>query len=307
MMPPVATVVVTGEALIDLVLSRDGTLVGHPGGGPYNVARTLGRLEQPVTYLGRVSSDGFGARLRRELDGDGVAPDALVATDAPTTLALAELDERGSATYRFYAEGTSVPGLTLEEASAAFPDDAEVLYVGTLGLVFEPIATTLEALVDQVPGDVLLAMDPNCRPTAIDDPAAYRGRLARLMRRTDVVKVSEEDLEWLSPGTAPVDAVRELVGDGAAVALVTLGGEGALVVRGDAVTEVGAPAVEVVDTIGAGDAFMGGFLAWWRAEGLHRADLADADAVAEAARFACRVAAITCSRAGADPPRRAEL
>jgi fructokinase len=306
-MPRMAIVVVTGEALVDLVLSRDGSLAAHPGGGPYNVARTIGRLEQPVAYLGRVSSDRFGARLREELDADGVAADALVATDAPTTLALAELDAHGSATYRFYAEGTSVPGLTVQEATAAFPDDADVLYVGTLGLIWEPIATTLETLVARMPQDVLVALDPNCRPTEIDDPAAYSGRLARIMRRTDVVKASEEDLAWLSPGVAPVDAMRELVGDGRAVALLTLGGEGALVVTGEDVTEVKAPAVEVVDTIGAGDAFMGGFLAWWGEQGLHRDDLADSARVGEAARFACRVAAITCSRAGADPPRTSEL
>jgi fructokinase len=90
-------VVVTGEALIDLVLARDGSLNGHPGGGPYNVARTIGRLEQPVAYLGRLSTDGFGRRLRDELEADGVSLDSVVETDAPTTLALAELDEAGAA------------------------------------------------------------------------------------------------------------------------------------------------------------------------------------------------------------------
>jgi fructokinase len=101
------TVVVTGEALIDLVLARDGSLDGHPGGGPYNVARTIGRLEQPVAYLGRVSSDGFGRRLLLALESDGVAVDSIVATDAPTTLALAELDAAGAAQYHFYDAGTS--------------------------------------------------------------------------------------------------------------------------------------------------------------------------------------------------------
>src|SRR3954452_6194852 len=105
-------VVVTGEALVDLVLKRDGTVDGHPGGGPYNVARTIGRLEQPVAYLGRLSTDGFGRRLRRELEADGVDLATAVPTDAPTTLALAELDAAGAARYRFYSRGTSAAGLT---------------------------------------------------------------------------------------------------------------------------------------------------------------------------------------------------
>jgi fructokinase len=301
-------IVVTGEALIDLVLGRDGSLAGHPGGGPYNVARTIGRLEQDVTYLGRVSTDGFGERLRSELASDGVGLDALAATDDPTTLALAELDPAGVARYRFYADGTSAPGLTAAAAAAALPGRIDTFYLGTLGLVFEPLATTLEGILAGVGEHTLVALDPHCRPTTIDDPAAYRGRLARLLARTDVVKASEEDLAWLDPGTDPVAAARAMLAREGAVALVTLGSAGALVVtRGDDVVEVRSPPVEVVDTIGAGDAFMGGFLAYWSEHGLGRGDLGRLDELERAASFACRVAAITCSRAGADPPRRAEL
>ena len=300
-------VVVTGEALIDLVLARDGSLDGHPGGGPYNVARTIGRLEQPVLYLGRVSTDGFGRRLRRELEADGVGLDSVIATDAPTTLALAELDAAGSAKYHFYDAGTSAPGLTLEAASAEFPADVGIFYLGTLGLVFEPMATTLEALVTGIGDDTLVALDPNCRPSMIEDAAAFRGRLARLLVRTDVLKASEDDLAWIEPDMHPVTAARRLLGHDGAVALVTLGGDGALAVTQDAEIAVRAPAVDVVDTIGAGDAFMGAFLAHWRSRGLSRSDLHRLDELEQAAAFACRVAAITCSRAGADPPRLAEL
>jgi fructokinase len=301
------TVVVTGEALIDLVLARDGTLDGHPGGGPYNVARTIGRLEQPVSYLGRVSTDGFGKRLRTELEADGVCLDSIVATDAPTTLALAELDAAGAAQYQFYDTGTSAPGLSLEAASAAFPEHVGMFYLGTLGLVFEPMATTLEALVARMDGDTLVALDPNCRPTMIDDPAAFRGRLARLLARTDVLKASEDDLAWIDPGADPVTAARALLAGDDRVALVTLGGEGALAITAQAAVEVPSPKVRVVDTIGAGDAFIGAFLAHWRGRRLGRADLRRLDELEQAAAFACRVAAITCSRAGADPPRLAEL
>ena len=312
-MPPIVSrapsrpIVVTGEALIDLVLAPDASLAGHAGGGPYNVARTIGRLEQPVAYLGRISSDGFGRRLRSELEADGVAPDAIVATDAPTTLALAELDASGAAEYHFYAAGTSAPGLTDEDAAAALPDDIATFYLGTLGLVFEPLATTLERLADGLRDDALVALDPNCRPTIIDDPDGYRARLTRLLRRTDVVKASEDDLAWLDPGTEPVAAARALLAEGGAVVLVTLGGDGALVVTADEVREQPSPPVDVVDTIGAGDAFMGAFLADWSARGLGRADVSQLDEVERSTAFACRVAALTCSRAGADPPRLDEL
>jgi fructokinase len=300
-------IVVAGEALMDLVLHSDGSLMGHPGGGPYNVARTVGRLEQPVLFLGRISTDGFGVRLRRELEADAVGTETVVATDAPTTLAVAELDETGGAEYRFYADSTSAPGLQAEDAASVLPPRVGSFYLGTLGLVFEPMATTLEAIVRDLPDDTLIALDPNCRPTTIDDPATYRGKLDSLLRRTDVIKASEDDLAWLRPGTAAVDAARALLSPNAAVALVTLGERGALVVTPEEVVEIAAPRVEVVDTIGAGDAFMGAFLAYWRARDFGRADLTRSGDVGEAARFACRVAAITCSRAGADPPRRSDL
>src|SRR5918992_5199580 len=129
---PDGSVLVAGEALVDLVLAADGSLSAHPGGGPYNVARTIGRLEQPVAYLGRLSTDGFGQRLRKELQDAGVVLDTVVATDAPTTLALAELDAAGAARYRFYESGTSAPGLTPEAAAAAFPQRAGMFYLGTL-------------------------------------------------------------------------------------------------------------------------------------------------------------------------------
>jgi fructokinase len=305
-MRPSDVVVVSGEALVDIVAGPDGALRAHPGGGPYNVARTLGRLERPVLYLGRLSTDAFGERLREQLAADGVGLDAVVPTDELTTLAVAELDAAGGARYRFYAAATSAPGLTLAAATAALPERIGAFCLGTLGLVFEPIASTVESVVRRLPAETLVALDPNCRPTTIRDPAAYRARLARLLQRADVVKVSADDLAWLEPGAEPVAAARRLLAE-RAVGLVTLGAEGAVVVTAAGAVAVAAPPVTVADTIGAGDAFMGAFLAEWGRRGLGRADLGRRDEVVAAARFACRVAAITCSRAGADPPRRCEL
>ena len=300
-------ILVGGEALVDLVLGGGDEVGAHLGGGPFNCARTLGRLEQPVAYLGRVSSDRFGARLREQLEADGVSLEAVVATEDPTTLALAELDAEGVATYRFYRDGTSAAGLTVEDALAVLPDGVEMIHTGTLGLIFEPTATAIEAVVERIAETALVMIDLNCRPSAITDPEGYRARLDRLLPRCDVVKASDADLEYLDPGRPDVEAARALRSLGPAVVLLTRGGRGATVVSADGEVEVAAPRVEVADTIGAGDAFGGGFLAWWRREGLAVADLGRADALVEATRFACLVAARTCERPGASPPRLAEL
>ena len=287
-------ILVCGEALYDLVLEGDEELRAHPGGGPFNAARTVARLGEPVAYLGRLSTDRFGATLRRMLADDGVLLDAVVDTDDPTTLALAEVDRDGSAVYRFYERATSAPGLTPEAALAALPADVGLVHVGTLG--FEPLSAALEAVVDELAGRALVVVDPNVRPARLADPDGYRARLDRIIERSDVVKASEDDLAWLDPER-----------DAPAAVLLTRGAAGALVVGAGGEVEVPAPPVKVVDTIGAGDAFGGAFLAWWRSRDLSRDRLADLDTVVEGARFAALVAAITCERPGASPPRLGEL
>ena len=288
-------ILVAGEALVDLVPAADGTLSPYPGGGPFTTARALGRLGRPVAFAGRLSTDRFGQEMAAMLAADGVADDALERTDAPTTLALAEVDAAGAARYRFYTEGTSAPGLTAANAGAP-----TVLHAGTLGLVLEPMAGAVEALVARLAGRALVMLDPNIRPAAVGDEARYRARLDRVLAHADVVKVSDEDLHWLAPGETLLDR-------GPAVTLVTRGGAGATVHGAFGSLEVAAPPVAVVDTIGAGDTFSAGWLAWWTERGLDPDALGDRDAVTEATAFACRAAALTCSRAGADPPRRDEL
>ncbi|MDX6718404.1 MAG: fructokinase [Solirubrobacteraceae bacterium] len=297
-----APIVVGGEALYDLVAHADGTLDGHPGGGPFNTARTIGRLRQPVAYLGRLSTDRLGATHERMLLEDGVDLAAVVRTDEPSTLALASLDAGGTASYSFYAAGTAAPGLTPAVALAALPLEVAALHVGTLGLVLEPLAAALEAVVARLAGRTMVVVDPNCRPWVIDAPDVYRTRLEHVLQMSDVVKVSEEDLAWLDPERPAPQAARALLGRGPKVVLLTRGPAGATVLTPDGNTPVAPVAVEVVDTIGAGDAFSGGFLAWWSSHGLGREDLARDALVIEAARFAAVVAARTVARAGASPP-----
>ena len=301
-------ILVGGEALYDLVLQGPSDdLRGHPGGGPFNTARTIGRLAQPVAYLGRMSTDTFGVRLQRMLAEDGVSLGPMVRTDEPTTLALAEVDHEGVARYRFYERGTAAPGLTPDAALSALPDQVDYLHVGTLGLTLEPVATALEAVVAHLADSALIMVDPNIRPWVISDPSAYRARLARVLSGSHVVKVSEEDLAWLHGDLPPVEGVRALLAHGPTLGLLTRGPNGALVVTRTAEVAVPAPRAKVVDTIGAGDAFGGGFLARWSELGLTRDDLGTIDLAVEATAFACLVAARTCSRPGASPPWRSEL
>lgn len=299
-------IVVAGESLVDLIATGD-TLHAVPGGGPYNVARTVARLDQRCAYLGALSTDRFGVRLREALRDDGVDDRWAPFTEDPTTLALAQIGADGAATYGFYVERTSAADLSEQQALAVLATDPEIVYVGTLGLVLEPAAASHEALVAAVDDRVLVAVDPNCRPAVIRDEPAYRARLQRVLARADVVKASTEDLAFLAPGTEPVEAAAQLVASGPSLALVTDGGADVHAVTAAWRKAVPVPRVPVVDTVGAGDSFCGAFLAYWHRQRLHRGDLADWDRVAPALAFATEVAAITCQRKGADPPRAAEL
>jgi fructokinase len=300
-------IVVAGEALIDLIVHPDGQLVPVPGGGPYNTARAIGRLGVEVAWLGGLSRDHFGHVLEGGLAADGVSLALAERTDLPTTLAVAELDEGGAATYRFYVDGTSAPAVAAEALAAGLPRSTQAVHVGTLGLVLEPMATTLEALVAELPGDVLLMVDPNCRPSIIRDPDGFRARIGRVLARADVVKVSTEDLAFLVPGQTADESARRVAALGPRVVMIT---DGARPVRAwidSTVREVEAPAVTVVDTVGAGDTFGGAFLACLLAGGGGREAVADPAAVLRAVRFAVRASAMVCERPGADPPTLAQL
>jgi fructokinase len=301
-------IAVTGEALIDLVIDGDGCPRPRPGGGPFNTARTISRLGLAPVFLGRLSADSFGQQLRARLDQDGVLLAVPQLTEAPTTLAVVDIDAAGAPRYRFYLAGTSASALEYPLLTAALPDGTTALHAGTLALVMEPIATSIERLITTgLPAGTLVMIDPNCRPGAIADRSAYLARLARILRRADVVKVSVEDLGYLYPGTAARDAAAVLLGQGPRLVLVTDGPRPAWAYLPGQAVNVEVPAVHVVDTIGAGDAFGGAFLAWWSGNGLARPDLLRAGPVRSALQAAAEVASITCTRPGAEPPWLEEL
>jgi fructokinase len=300
-------ILVAGEALIDLIVQPDGRLDAVPGGGPFNTARTIARLGVEVAFLGRLSTDRFGGILGAALRADGVDLRWVRLTEAPTTLAIAELDEDGAATYRFHLAETSAPGLTLDDALAALRSEPSAIHVGTLGLVVDPMATALAAAVSHAEPATLVMVDPNPRPAVIVDRAAYLARLEGVIARADVVKVSTDDLDYLAPGRTPIEAAHSLLAGGAGAVLLTDGGRPVTVLTGAFTFDLPVPAVEVVDTVGSGDAFGGAFLAHWIERGWGRAELADPAAVRRAATVAIDVATLTCQRPGADPPRRDEL
>ena len=300
-------IVVAGEALIDLILHPDLRLTAVTGGGPFNTARTIGRLGGDVAFMGRLSTDRFGSVLRDALAADGVNLALAAGTEAPTTLAVAELDAAGAATYRFHTAETSAPGLDLDDVLAAVRVAPEAVHVGTLGLVLEPMASALVAGVGRLAEDTLLMVDPNCRPRVIADRDAYLGRLTSVLARADVVKVSGDDLAYIAPERPAIEAARTLLALGPLVVLLTDGAKSVWVIGRAFEVELPVPRIAVVDTVGSGDAFGGGFLAWWMDRGLGRAGLDDAAAVSEAATRAIDVASLTCQRPGADPPTRTAL
>jgi fructokinase len=298
-------IVVIGEALIDLLVRPDGRIEATAGGGPFNTARTIARLGQQVAFAGRLSTDAFGHRLRDRLVSDGVELGFIVETDDPTTLAVVESGVTGDVSYRFYLAGTSAPGLGMDAVEAIVRP--AVLHIGTLGLVLEPIGSTVEAVVGRMPSETLVMADLNARPSATRDRAAWVARIERLLGRLDVVKASVDDLRFFRPGEEPIHTATAMVENGPSVVLLTDGPQPVRIVTARGSQTVEPPRVEVVDTVGAGDAFGGGFLAAWMAAGRGRPDPADRDAIVDATSFAVRVASITCTRPGADPPTASEM
>lgn len=296
-------ITVIGEALVDLVIQPDGAVDAKLGGAPFNTARACGRLGAHVRFVGAISVDRFGTMLADQLVADGVDTSAIARVAVPTTLAAAELDGTGVATYRFYICDTSAPLLIRVPALAP----GGLMFAGGLGLVLEPMAGAVEAALCDRAAGTLVMVDVNCRPSIVGDREAYVARVGRVVSRADIVKVSDEDLAYLSPGAAPIDAARSMLEQGASAVLLTRGGDGAHVLTGERETLVPVDVVDVVDTIGAGDSFGAGFLSWWVASGLGQDDARDHRSVVEAVRAATQVAGVVVGRRGADPPWRTEL
>ncbi|MEL6890965.1 MAG: carbohydrate kinase [Actinomycetota bacterium] len=297
-------IVVAGETLVDLIVRAD-VLEPVLGGAPSNTAVAVARLGAAVGFAGAISTDRFGDQLLQRLRAADVDTSRVVRTDLPTSLAMADIDDRGTATYRFYFDGTSVPQLDRVEVG-----DAAALVTGGLGLVLEPMAGAIEGAIADA--TIPVVVDVNARPAIIGDLAAYRTRLDRVVARTSVLKVSDEDLEVIEPGEDPDGVARRLVDAGAGVVIVTRGAAYTSIVTADDRVDVPVPALPVdhpvVDTIGAGDTFGAGLVTSLVESGaLATSASIPGDALVAAVELGHAAAAVTVTRRGADPPTRAEL
>ncbi|AGS68859.1 carbohydrate kinase family protein [Streptomyces collinus] len=299
-------IVVAGEALIDLVPHGPGALADLKpalGGGPYNTAVALGRLGSPTAFCSRTSHDAFGEALLDGLRRAGVELSGVQRGPEPTTLAVATVGSGGSASYSFYVDGTADRLFT---TPAALPAGTRAVSFGTCSLVLEPGASAYEELMRAAAAQGLFtALDPNIRAGLIPDADAYRARFRGWLPSVTLLKLSEEDAEWL--GGTP----REWLAAGPSAVVLTRGGDGLTVLTRDgAEYSVPGEKVDVVDTIGAGDTVNAALL-----HGLCAQDALSARGLAALGpdgwqrllRFAARAAAITCSRAGAEPPFASEL
>jgi len=299
---------VIGEALVDVVERPDGRREEHPGGSPANVALGLGRLGRRVDLLTWLGIDADGDLVRRHLETSGVHVLAGNRSAVRTPVATARLDAAGVASYDFDLEWD------LPDAWDEDPGDPVVVHTGSIAAVLPPGAAAVERELDRRRSASTITYDPNLRPALMGTPTETLLVVERLVGLADVVKVSDEDLAWLRPGADPARVASSWVTAGAALVVVTRGGAGALAVTasGERV-DVPAPQVQVADTVGAGDSFMGGLIDGLWSAGLLGADRrddlrrVDAATVEQVLLRCARIAAITVSRPGADPPRAAEL
>ena len=305
-----------GDALFDVFANPGASkssiaLDARVGGSPLNVAVALSRLGQPTAFLSKVSTDPFGRRLMGHLAGEGVNTDLIVRTGAPTTLAIVALDDKGGATYSFYINGTADRSLEVSELPPRLPDAVRVIHIGSYSTVLEPTASSLEALVARERPRRFIAYDPNIRPSIAPDPELWRRRVAALTVHAHLVKASIEDIHFLHPGAAVDRVLADWLARGVGIAIATMGDAGAMAVTKHGIAaRVSARTVKVIDTVGAGDTFQAALLTWLAEHGrLSQDGLAtlSADDLNALLTFAARAAAITCSRRGADMPRRSEI
>jgi len=300
--------IVIGEALVDLVGQRgSSTLVAHPGGSPANVALGLARLGDPVTLMTMLGRDAFGEMIISHLQASGVRVDGGSGEGTPTSLAVATL-AAGIATYDFRIDW-EIGGLD------PLPVETRCLHTGSLATVLEPGRQHVQDLMEREHqrGRVTISYDPNVRPALLGTPERALPGIEHLVSQSDVVKVSDEDLHWLYPGRPDEEVARDWLARGPVLVVVTRGGKGVYAVTAGLEVRRPATPIDLVDTVGAGDSFTSGLL-----DGLRRADLIggprrealaaiDESSLVSVLDTASLIAAITCSRPGADPPTRTEV
>ncbi|MEM0990375.1 MAG: carbohydrate kinase [Pseudomonadota bacterium] len=301
-----------GEALVDMIPSTDSDgnprYTPHPGGAVFNTANALGRLGAEVALLSGISTDPFGQNLAATLKSSGVCLDLLIRSDLPTALALVHLID-GSASYTFYDHNSAGRMITIQDAPA-LPAAVNTLFFGGISLVSEPAADTFADLITKWRSGRTTMLDPNIRPHVIQDEVRYRERLNQMIELTDILKVSQEDLDWFAPTGSTDETAHDILRRGPSVVIITKGEGGASVYTAEGSFLVPAESVPIVDTVGAGDTFNAGLLFELERSG-HLSDAAaqppSKPTLVNAVQAGAAAAAICCSRAGAAPPTIEEL
>jgi fructokinase len=315
----VPVITVCGELVIDLIPSgahhpgQPPQYTAFPGGNALNVAVAAARLGADSSLMARVGPGPFGALLRDHAGRNGVGTDAMLPAPEPVSLAVVELAENGSAEYSFHTVGAADWQWTADELDRAWPAGTAIVHIGSISSWTPPGSDAIAELVRRVRADgtALVSFDPNVRPGLIADAAAVRAQVERLRRTADVVKVSAEDLQWLEPG-ADLDATAlHWAAEGPSLVVVTDGGDTLRAARPDGtLLHRQPPAVTVVDTVGAGDSLAAGLFAGLVRTGVLTSAALRALPEADLAALlddAALVAALACTKAGANPPTLAEL
>jgi len=290
---------VCGEVLIDILPT--GPVVG---GGPANTAKALARLGYEVDFIDGISNDAYGMSARKELSRDGVGLTLTLASDKPTCTATVTLDSKGSASYEFLIDGTA----TFDFNNSWLPDPERlkpsVLHIGTLVTIIEPGATVLFDWALKVGEFAPIVFDPNIRPSVMGDCAKYAAAVEKWVSISSVVKVSDDDIKWLYPEESLDVVAHRWIAAGVNCVVITRGAHGLIGFTAKGMEEVDGIKVDVVDTVGAGDTVGAIVVEAIIKHSVHGLEGQVLNAVLHKAAIA---AAITCSRAGAQPPRTHEL
>jgi fructokinase len=306
-----------GEILVDfLPQETDGEVTGfslHVGGGPYNVAVGMARLGLSTAFVGKVGADYFGRRLRRAVRAEGIDDRWLFDVSAPTTLAFVAVEE-GEPVFSFYGEGAADARLTRADLPEELFAQTGLLHFGGISLLRGSTPEAALAAAERLQGRALISLDPHIRPRLVRDGLTYSAIMARALAACDLLKLSAADVAWLAPGVDPAEYAAAQLETGPALVVLTRGAAGVTSMRYrdgqiERIDLSGFP-VNVADTVGAGDAFSAGLLAVLAAaDVLNREALAamPTETLRAALRQGAATSALTCTRPGADPPRRTEL
>jgi fructokinase len=297
-------IVVGGEALVDLVDDRPVA-----GGGPFNTAVALGRLDVPVAFLGAISRDSHGQILTQLLVDAGVDASLVLGSALPTPRATVHREGDGRHSYTFALAATAFTDVS-PELLPRLPESAWAIHVGTLALAVDPPAGVYEALLDREAGVRRIILDPNVRPAIFGDAELYRHRFERLVRLADIVKLSDDDAAWIYPELPLAEVPERILGFGPRLVALTRGASGAVARSRLAAVDVPAMQVTVADTVGAGDSFGAALVAALIDEGAlgpgAERELGE-EVLHRAVTYAVAASAVTCTRAGAVPPSRSEI